>query len=122
MKVYRTLIDNAKCQSGGHEHDFEFDISGLTTARDLKGHTWVTAVEYNDPVKYSQVSPSFTKSSAHPAALFPTCPMLTQHNTWESWTGAPSGAPFASSRGTRVSATTDAAPTLPIVARRLWEL
>ena len=39
MKVYKILIDSAKRQPGGHEYDFEFDISGLATARDLKGHT-----------------------------------------------------------------------------------
>jgi hypothetical protein len=90
MKVYSILIENAKHQPDGHEYDFEFDISGLATARDLNRHTWMAAVEWNDPVKYSEVSPIFAKDPAHPAALFVTCPMLTQHNTWESWTGAPS--------------------------------
>jgi hypothetical protein len=90
MKVYRILVDSAKRQPGGHEYDFELDISGLATARDLKGHTWMAAVEWNDPVKYSELSPTFAKSAAHPAALFLTCPTLSQYNTWESWTGAPS--------------------------------
>jgi hypothetical protein len=45
MKVYRILVDSAKRQPGGHEYDFELDISGLATARDLKGHTWMAAVE-----------------------------------------------------------------------------
>ena len=39
MKVYKIHIDNAKRQPGWHEYDFEFDIPGLATARDLKGHT-----------------------------------------------------------------------------------
>jgi hypothetical protein len=59
------------------------DISGLATARDLKGHTWLAAVGRNNPDKYSEVSPTFAKSLAHPIGLFPTCPPLTQHNTWE---------------------------------------
>jgi len=36
MKVYGLLIDGAKCQPGGHEHDIEWARSGLSTARDLK--------------------------------------------------------------------------------------
>jgi hypothetical protein len=44
MKVYRLLIDSSNRQPGGHEYDFEWDISGLATARDLKGHTWMAAV------------------------------------------------------------------------------
>ena len=78
MKVYMILIDNAKRRAGGHEDDFELNISGLTTACDLKGHTWVTAVEWNDTVKYSEVDPIFGKNNpAHPAALFLTVPALT---------------------------------------------
>ena len=45
MKVYRLLIDSSKRQPGGHEYDFEWDVSGLSTARDLKGHMWMAAVE-----------------------------------------------------------------------------
>jgi hypothetical protein len=45
MKVYRLLIDRSKRLPGGHEYDFEWGISGLTTTRDLKGHPWMTAVE-----------------------------------------------------------------------------
>ena len=37
MKLYRILIHGAKRQPGGHEYHFEFDISGLATARNLKG-------------------------------------------------------------------------------------
>ncbi len=44
MKVYRLLIDSSKRQPGGHEYGFEWDLSGLTTARDLKGHTRMDAV------------------------------------------------------------------------------
>ncbi len=44
MKVCRLLIDRSKRQPGGHEYDFEWDMSGLITARDLKCHTWMAAV------------------------------------------------------------------------------
>ena len=90
MKVYRLLIDSSKRQPGGHEYDFEWDISGLATARDLKGHTWMAAVEWSDPVRYSEESPTFGKNSAHPSALFLTCRTLSQYNSWESWSGSPS--------------------------------
>ena len=66
MKVYRILVDSAKRQPGGHEYDFELDISGLAPSRDLKGHTWMAAVEWNDPVKYSELSTTFAKNAAHP--------------------------------------------------------
>jgi hypothetical protein len=81
MKVYRILIDNAELQPGGHEYDFKFDISGLAMARDLKGHTWMAAVEWNDPVKYSELSASFANYAALPVALFLICPTLSQYNT-----------------------------------------
>jgi hypothetical protein len=121
MKVYRILIDSAKRQPGGHEYDFEFDISRLATARDFKRHTWITAVEWNDPVKHSEVSPTFGKSHTHSAALFLPYPTLTQHITWERWTGAPSST-ICVPRGTQVSATKDAASTLPIIPRGRWRL
>ena len=90
MKVYRILVDSAKRKTGGHEYDFEWDLTGLSTARDLKGHTWMAAVEWADPIRYSEVSPTFAKNAAHPSALFLTCPSLSQYNTWESWDGSPS--------------------------------
>ncbi len=90
MKVYRLLIDNSNRQPGGHEYDFEWDLSGLTTARDLKRHTWMAAVEWSDPIRYSEESPTFGKNSEHSSALFLTCRMLSQNNTWESWSGSPS--------------------------------
>ncbi len=90
MKVYRLQIDSAKRKVGGHEYDFEWDLTGLSTARDLKGHTWMAAVEWADPIRYSEVSPTFAKDAAHPSALFLTCPSLSQYNTWESWDGSPS--------------------------------
>ena len=90
MKVYRLLIDSAKRQPGGHEYDFEWDLSGLSTARDFKDHTWMTAVEWTDLIRYFEVSPTFGKNAAHPSALFFTCRTLSQFNQWESWSGAPS--------------------------------
>ena len=121
MKVYRILIDSAKRQPGGHEYDFEFDISRLATARDFKRHTWITAVEWNDPVKYSEVFPTFAK---HPPTRQPSSlPTRRYGSTTRRRVGpALPPAPFAFSLGTRVSATTDAAPTRHIVARRLWEI
>jgi hypothetical protein len=119
MKVYKIHIDSAKRQPSGHEYDFEFDIPGLATARDLKGTTWMAAVEWNDPVKYFEVSPIFAKSPAHPATLFLIArPTLTRGRVGPALPPTP----FASSWGTRVSATTDAAPRLAIVTRRRWEL
>ncbi len=90
MKVYRLLIDSAKRQPGGHEYDFEWDLSSLSTARDLKDHTWMAAVEWMDPIRYSEVPPTFAKNAAHPSALFLTSRTLSQYNLWESWSGAPS--------------------------------
>jgi len=89
MKVYRLLIDSAARQSG-HTFDFVFDISGVMTARDLKNHTWMCCVEWNDPVKYSEVSATFDKNALHPAALFLQCPTIMQHNAWDGWSGAAS--------------------------------
>ena len=39
MKVYILLFDRSNRLPGGHAYDFEWDISGLSTARDLKGNT-----------------------------------------------------------------------------------
>ena len=89
MKVYRITVDSAARQSG-HEFDFEWDLSGFSSARDLKGKTWVAAVEWCDVLRYSEESPTFASNSLHPSALFLTSPALTQHNTWQSWNGTPS--------------------------------
>ncbi len=90
MKVIRLFIDSSKRQPGRHKYDFEWGISGLTTARDLKGHTWMDTMERTDPIRYSEVSPTFDKNSSHPSALFLTCRTLSQYNLWESWSAAPS--------------------------------
>ena len=47
MKVYRITVDSAARQTG-NEFDFEWDLSGFSPARDLKGRTWVAAVEWCD--------------------------------------------------------------------------
>ncbi len=44
MKVYRIPVNNATHKSG-RQYDFHWDLSGFTTARDLKGHIWMAAVE-----------------------------------------------------------------------------
>jgi hypothetical protein len=84
MKVYRLRIDRSNRQPGGHEYDFDWNISGLTTARDFKGHTWMAAVEWSDPIRYSEVSPTFDKDPLQPSALFLTCRTLSQYNSWEN--------------------------------------
>ena len=84
MKVYRLLIDSAKPQPGGHEYDVDWDLSGLSTARDLTDHTRMAAVDWTDPIRYSEVSPTFGKNAAHPSALFLTCRTLSQYNARES--------------------------------------
>jgi hypothetical protein len=89
MKVYRITVDTAARQNG-HEFDFELELSGFSSASDLKGKTWVCAVECCDVIRYSEESPTFASGSLHPSALFLTCPALTQHNTWQSWNGTPS--------------------------------
>jgi hypothetical protein len=89
MKVYRIPVDSAGRQSG-HQYDFVWDLSGFSSARDLKGKTWMAAVEWCDVIRYSEESPTFASNSLQPSALFLTCPALTQHNTWESWSGTPS--------------------------------
>jgi hypothetical protein len=38
MKVYRIPVDSAARQSG-HEFDFQWDLSGFSSARDMKGKT-----------------------------------------------------------------------------------
>ncbi len=90
MKVYRLLIDSSKRRPGGHEYDFEWNNSGLATARDLKGHTWMAAVEWTDPIRCSEESPTFGKNSAHPSALFLNCRNLSQYNSRKSWSGSSS--------------------------------
>ena len=89
MKVYRIPVDSAGRQIG-HQYDFVWDLSGFSSARDLKGKTWMAAVEWSDVIKYSEESPTFGTNSLHPFALFLTCLALTQHNAWESWSGTPS--------------------------------
>ncbi len=49
MKVCRILVSIATRQSG-HQYDFQCDLPGFTTARGLKGHTWMAAVEWSDPI------------------------------------------------------------------------
>jgi hypothetical protein len=56
MKVYRLIIDSTKRQPCGHECDFEWDLSGFTTTRDLRGQTWMVAAEWTDPIRYSEVT------------------------------------------------------------------
>jgi hypothetical protein len=45
MKVNKLLVDSTNRQPDGHEYDFEWELSGISTAHDLKGHTWMAAVE-----------------------------------------------------------------------------
>ncbi len=89
MKVYRITVDSAARQSG-HEFDFEWDLSGFSSARDSKGRTWVAAIEWCDIIRYSEESPSYASNILHPSALFLPCTALTQHNTCPSWNGTPS--------------------------------
>jgi hypothetical protein len=89
MKVYRIPVNSTARQSG-HQYDFQWDLSDSTTARDLKGHAWMAAVEWSDLIKYYEESPTFATHVLLPPALYLTCLELTQHNTWESWSGAPS--------------------------------
>ena len=39
MKVYRIPVDSAARQSG-HEFHFQWDLSGFSSERDMKGKTW----------------------------------------------------------------------------------
>ncbi len=89
MKVYRIPVSSAEYQSG-HQYDVQWDLSGFTTARDLRGHTWMAAVEWSDPIQYSEEIASFASHVLHPSAFFLTCPAQTHNNTCESWSGAPS--------------------------------
>ncbi len=89
MKVYRIAVDSAARQSG-HEFDFEWGLSGFISACDLKGRTWVCAVEWWDVLRYFEESLTFATNSIHPSALFLTCPALTQQNIWQSWNGTSS--------------------------------
>jgi hypothetical protein len=43
MKVYRIPVDSAARQSG-HEFDFQWNLSGFSSSRDMKGKTWIAAV------------------------------------------------------------------------------
>jgi hypothetical protein len=86
---YRILVDSSRRMSG-HAFDFDYDISGLVTARDLVGKTWMAAVEWSDPVRYSESSPMFAKDVNAPSVVFLTCPTLAANNTYESWSCSPS--------------------------------
>ena len=55
----------------------------------MKGNTLMAAVEWCDVVRYSEVILTFASNNLNPSALFLTCSALTQHNTWESWSGTP---------------------------------
>ena len=86
MKVYRILVDSSQ-RTTGHAFDFTYDVSRITTSRDFIGKSWMAAVEWCDPVKYSEHTGVFAKHINHPSCLLLTCPTLQQHNTHESWTG-----------------------------------
>ena len=81
MKLYRLLIDSSKRQPGGHEYNFEWDLSVLSTARDLNDHTWMATVEWTDPIRYSEVPPTFGKNDAHLSTLFITCAGRSRNET-----------------------------------------
>ena len=87
---YRIHVDS-RSRSSGHEFDFDYDISGMVTARDLVGKTWMCGVEWCDPVAYSESSSLFAKDLNAPGTILLTSPTLTANNTWESWSKSPGG-------------------------------
>ena len=44
MKVYGISVDSAALLSG-YEVNFQWNLSGFSSARDMKGKTWMAAVE-----------------------------------------------------------------------------
>ena len=50
----------------------------------------MAAMEWTDPIRYSDVAPTLGRNAAHPSAFFLTCRAFSQYNTWERWSGAPS--------------------------------
>ena len=86
MTVYRIPVDSTARQSG-YEFDLQWDLSGFNSVRDMKGKTWMAAVEWCDVFRYSEESPTFASNNIYPSAVFLTCPALTKDNTWESWSG-----------------------------------
>ena len=91
--TYRILVRSSKRLSG-HEYDFLYDASPVTTARDFVGTTWMCAVEWCDAVEYSEYESDFSRNEFHPSCLLLQCPTLLQANAWESWT-AKSGTTLA---------------------------
>ena len=87
--VYRIYVDSAK-RSSGHQFDFDFDIAGVVTSRYLVGKTWMAAVEWCTPVRYSTSSSVFAKDAAAPGTVLLTCPEFAAENTLEAWTGSTS--------------------------------
>ncbi len=51
MKVYILRIDSAKLYPDGHAYDIECNLSSLSTARDLKDHSWMAGVEWTDTIR-----------------------------------------------------------------------
>ena len=84
MKVDRLRVDSASRQSG-HPFDFVFHTRNLYTSSDFVGTTFMSCVEWNTPVRYSEVTSSFGQNAAHPKTLFLTCLDLAQPYTWDSW-------------------------------------
>lgn len=87
--VYRIYVDSAKRRSG-HQFDFEYDITGVVTSRYLVGKTWMAAVEWCTPVRYSASSSVFAKDAAAPGTVLLTCPEFAAENTLDAWTGSSS--------------------------------
>lgn len=87
--VYRVYVDSAKRRSG-HQFDFEYDITGVVTSRYLVGRTWMAAVEWCTPVRYSTSSDVFAKDTTAPGTVLLTCPEFAAENTLDAWTGSPS--------------------------------
>ena len=86
MSTYRILVDSSQ-RLIGNTYDFQYDVSRVTTSRDMIGKTWMMGVEWCDPVKYSEYTPTFDKNESHPSCLLLTCTTFGQHNTYDSFTG-----------------------------------
>ena len=78
MKIHRILIDSAK-RMVGHPFDFTIDVSHVTSQRDFWAQSHMCAVEWCDPVVYSEhESTDSAINPLHPMSLLLTCSDMPQ--------------------------------------------
>ncbi len=79
MKSYRILVDSSKRLSG-HPCDFLFDVSRVSSSRDFRQGSYMAAVEWIDPVHYSETSSSYDENPTNPPCLLLECSDINSTN------------------------------------------